>query len=96
METGVPASPSGYSAPEPASGLGHSASVLNARGDYNAFRDRLTGKLDKPFLRHCAVRRLFERGRITAERAAELLLCKPTIRRAVVATWTDLAGESAQ
>lgn len=52
-------------------------------------------KLDRVFLRHCAVRRLFERGHITADRAAELLLCKPAIRRAVVATWTGPAGDAA-
>jgi hypothetical protein len=68
---------------------------MTPRGDFNAFRNRLTGELDNTFLRHCAVRRLFERGRITAERAAELLLCKPALRRAVVATWTDLAGDDA-
>jgi hypothetical protein len=68
---------------------------MTPRGDFNAFRNRLTGDLDKTFLRHCAVRRLFERGRITAEHAAELLLCKPNLRRAVVATWTDLAGDAA-
>lgn len=58
----------------------------------NAFRCTPDRSLDRLFLRHCAVRRLFERGCINAERAAGLLLCKPAIRAAVVATWTDLKG----
>lgn len=61
----------------------------------NIFRCTPDRSLDRLFLRHCAVRRLFERGRVSAERASELLLCKPAIRLAVVATWTDLAGDGA-
>jgi hypothetical protein len=61
----------------------------------NAFRCTPDRSLDRVFLRHCAVRRLFERGCVSADRAAELLLCKPMLRRAVVATWTDLAGDPA-
>jgi hypothetical protein len=61
----------------------------------NIFRCTPDRSLDRTFLRHCAVRRLFERGRISAERAAQLLLCKPAMRKAVVATWTDLAGDPA-
>jgi hypothetical protein len=61
----------------------------------NIFRCTPDHSLDRLFLRHCAVRRLFERGCISADRAAELLLCKAAMRRAVVTTWTDLAGDPA-
>jgi hypothetical protein len=61
----------------------------------NIFRMNLERKLDRVFLRHCAVRRLFERGRIGAERAAELLKCDPKLRRAVVSSWTNLKGDAA-
>jgi hypothetical protein len=61
----------------------------------NFYRCTPDRSLDRTFLRHCAVRRLFEHGCVSADRAAELLLCKKDIRRAVVESWTDLAGDPA-
>lgn len=61
-------------------------------GQWNIFRDS-AGNLNRTFLRHSAVRRLFEHGRIDCQTATELLICKPALRARTVETWTDLAGE---
>jgi hypothetical protein len=66
---------------------------MSQPGRSNAFRRHSDGRLDREFLRHSAVRRLYERGRITDERAIELLTCKPTLRRVVVNSWTQRASQ---
>lgn len=55
----------------------------------NAFRCTPDGSLDRVYLRHCAVYRLLKQGRIGAARAADLLLCSPRIRVAVVEMWKN-------
>lgn len=56
---------------------------------FNIFRDTNTGRLDKKFLRICAVHRLMLRGRIDTTRAI-VLLEERHIRnaRATVECWT--------
>ena len=50
----------------------------------NIFRDPITGRLNKIFLRHCAVYKLLKIKKIDKSRAVNLLLCGKNIRQATV------------
>jgi hypothetical protein len=53
----------------------------------NAFRCTPDRRLDRVYLRTCAVYRLLRQGRIGQERAIELLTCPPKDRRALTELW---------
>lgn len=57
---------------------------------YNIFRESISGKLNKEYLRYCATRKLFEAGTISRGRAFDLLLCKANIRNSVLDMWEGM------
>ena len=55
----------------------------------NLFRCTPDKSLDREYLRTCAVYKLLKTGRVNKQRAIDLLICHPKIRKGVVEMWLN-------